>query len=251
MFFRRRAAVSKRQFRKRLDDAQPIVFIHIFKSAGTTFQVEMREALGVAAAPKVNDGWEEPGGGFFDRVAAACSQPDTKMLCGHAQYTRYAAAYESCGLKQPLAISFVRDPIERFVSMYNYFRTKNVEKWHREAATLSIGEFLHFIVENDLESIENHQCRNLSGSRQSTFEAAKDNIAKNFVYFGTMQNISLVNPTLHQLWGITLNSRTRLNVSEKNARKDDLAQSDLKTLQEITEEDRKLFEFALRQEAKK
>ena len=225
-------------------ESQPIVFVHIFKAAGTTFQTQIRDALGESSAPQINDGKLTTGETFFERITGACAKPETKLICGHARYARFAAAYKSSGLSSPTAISFVRNPVDRYVSMYNYFCAVESEKWHNQAISMSIGKFLHFLIENDRESILNHQCAYLSANGEANFEAARDNIRNCFLFFGPIRNIGSVNSVLRKYIGVSINNSKYMNVSPKNAKKDDLSQSDYDVLIDITSEDKKLFDFA-------
>jgi len=215
----------------------PIVFIHIFKAAGTSVQLQIRTQLGIGYIPKINDGL-----GFFDRIATELEGNSPKVLAGHFQYKRVAEAFRKMGRESPFCFSFVRDPISRVLSSYNYFVGQPNEKWHAEASSMDINEFVRFLVDRDPDAIVNHQCRVLSENAVPTFDNAIENIKQNFAFVGSTDNIALANPYLREFLGVELNVDERRNASYRYGGKSDLTKNSEELLQSVLSEDIKLYQ---------
>ena len=218
----------------------PVVYIHIFKAAGTSIQMQMRNAFGVEGVPKVNDG-----PGFGDRISSVLSSNKVKVLAGHFRYFRVAKEFEKIYHTAPVCFSFVRDPIDRIVSAYNYFRGNPSEKWHRESLHLDINDFVKFIMENDSDIIRNHQCKALSGGMEGSFEAAKSNIEKNFYFVGSVENNGKSAAAMKNLLGIDISPASFSNRSVKHQTRSDLSDESLAQLLSETAEDQKLYNYVL------
>ncbi len=110
----------------------PLVFVHVPKSAGTSFRDALELKLGAAAiagdyGPKAVETsplvrrhvFEKPDLPLLrDELIAA----GIRIVCGHVPVQRYAAVF---GAQNLLVI--VRDPVQRLVSEYEHFRRHNGE----------------------------------------------------------------------------------------------------------------------------
>lgn len=218
----------------------PVVYIHIFKAAGTSIQMQMRSSFGLEGVPKVNDGPE-----FENRVKSALSSNKVKVLAGHFRYFRIAKEFDKIYDKPPVCFSFVRDPIDRIVSAYNYFRGNKTEKWHLKSLEMDINSFIYFILDNDPEMISNHQCKSLSEKMEGSFEAAKFNIEKNFSFVGSVENIEKSAAAMKGLLGIDISPDSFSNRSVKHQGRSDLSDEALALLRSETSEDERLYNYIL------
>ncbi len=107
--------------------AEPLVFVHVPKTAGTSFRNALQLQLGPAAlaldygkdkpvtSPLVRRHvYEEPD---MHALRRAVADAGVKVVCGHISATRYAEAFEARNL-----MVFVREPIQRLISEFQHFR---------------------------------------------------------------------------------------------------------------------------------
>lgn len=215
----------------------PFAFIHIFKAAGTSVQLQLRGKFGVQGVPKVNDG-----PGFPDRVKEALSMDGVKVVAGHFRYFRIAQAFGAAGYETPVCFSFIREPVSRIISAYNYFNSNPAEKWHKEAKEMDLNSFIEFLVEADPDAIVNHQCKALSENMEGSFEAAQHNIEKNFGFVGCVDNLPASNLAAQSLLGVQFDAGVRKNESLKKQGREALSGKVLSLLQDVMAEDKKLYE---------
>lgn len=227
----------------RTDDL--IVFIHIFKAAGTSIKAQMVQHFGVDQVHSINDGIEN-GRPFEDRLPEMIARQNIAAINGHFQYSRIAPILSQVTERRKRYFSIIREPLDRLVSAYNYFRMTPEEKWHLETLQMDIEQFFHFILENDPELCLNHQCRYLSETGAADFVAAAENSEKNLVFLGTLEGLSLAAPVSQAKLGFPLNDALRLNTATRVVDMADLSITAIDFLSSITIEDRKLYEFAKR-----
>jgi hypothetical protein len=110
----------------------PLVFVHVPKTAGTSFREALELKLGAAAiagdyGPKASETsplvrrhvFEKPDLPLLREELIAAG---VRIVCGHVPVQRYAASF---GTQNLLVI--VRDPVQRLVSEYEHFRRHNGE----------------------------------------------------------------------------------------------------------------------------
>lgn len=115
-----------------MDVDGPLVFVHVPKTAGTSFRHALVHQLGAEAlaldyGPKAKETsplvkqlvYETPD---IPRLRQAMIDAGLKVLCGHVPADRYADVF---GRRNLLVI--VRDPIQRLVSEYQHFRRHHGE----------------------------------------------------------------------------------------------------------------------------
>lgn len=115
-----------------MDIDGPLVFVHVPKTAGTSFRHALVHQFGEAGlamdyGPKAFETtplvrrlvYEEPD---VSRLREEMIKAGQKVLCGHVQAERYADAF---GRRNLLVI--VREPIQRLVSEYQHFRRHHGE----------------------------------------------------------------------------------------------------------------------------
>ena len=218
------------------------VFIHLFKTAGTSIHSQMRVHFGDDEVPRIIDG-----DSFFDEIEHAVTDGHAKAIAGHYSFMRMGAALERIGIdkKGVTYFSFVRDPIERLVSAYNYFRSNDEEKWHLEALSLPALEFFEFAVVNDPQMVVNHQCLYLSEHSEPTFSAAKSNIETNFAFVGATERIADIATISERKIGFSFDPSIKRNQADRSVGIEDLDKNTLDLLDSITAEDRKLHQYIL------
>ncbi|MAM62596.1 sulfotransferase family 2 domain-containing protein [Maritimibacter sp. UBA3975] len=217
---------------------KPPAFVHLFKAAGTSIQIQMRSVLGSDAVPKINDGDT-----FLPDIAAALDAPETRIISGHYSFARINAAYQAAEKGSPTCFTFIRDPIDRMVSSYNYFRETVGEKWHQQAAEMTLDDFALFLIDNDPRAICNHQCQELSADHTATFAAARANIEAHFAFVGCVEEMEAANRVAQSWLGVSWDGTTRLNVSTHGVTRRSLSSAVRARVAAATAEDQELLAF--------
>lgn len=222
----------------RLRHPKPPAFLHLFKAAGTSIQIQMRSELGTEAVPKINDSRT-----FVADVAAALDDPAVEIICGHYAFARLNRAYQAADKGTPVCFTFIRDPIDRMVSSYNYFRETVGEKWHEQAAGMSLDDFALFLIDNDPRAICNHQCQELSADCTPTFAAARANIEAHFAFVGCVEEMEAANRVAQDWLGFRWDAGKRLNVSSHGVTRRSLSAPVRARVAAATAEDHELMAF--------
>jgi Sulfotransferase family len=223
-----------------------IVFIHIFKTAGTSIKQNLKDHFGDDNVNFLNDGVVDEKH-FEERVVEALARHNVAAMAGHFQFSRMSEALDLAGESRKIVyFSFIRDPLQRLISAYNYFHTTDDEKWHYEARSMGIENFYRFLLEADQELCLNHQCRFLSSNAEPFFESARDNIERSFSFVGLTENLRLAGNAARTRLGFALDSDTRLNMVKRIIDLPSLKRSTVDFLESLIEEDRKLYKHVAR-----
>jgi Sulfotransferase family len=218
-----------------------LVFIHIFKTAGTSIKQNLKEHFGEASVSFLNDGIVDDMH-FEERVGEVVAQHNAAAMAGHFQFARISEALYYAGESRKIIyFSFIRDPLQRLISAYNYFHNTSDEKWHREARSMGIEGFYEFLLEADRELCLNHQCRFLSANAEPFFESARDNVERNFAFVGLTENLRAAGNAARTRLGFALDSDTKLNTVARVIDLPTLKKSTVDFLESLIEEDRKLY----------
>ena len=229
-------ASAKQQARNEL-----LVFIHIFKTAGTSIKQNLKDHFGEDNVDFLNDGIVDDKH-FEERVDKAVEDHCAAAMAGHFQFARISEALYYAGETRKIVyFSFIRDPLQRLISAYNYFYTTSDEKWHHEARSMGIEDFYRFLLEADRELCLNHQCRFLSANAEPFFESARDTIERNFAFVGLTENLRLAGNAARTRLGFALDSDTKLNTIERVIDLPALKSSTVDFLESLIKEDRKLY----------
>jgi hypothetical protein len=111
------------------------IVMHIPKTAGTTLETNFqrnfrgsawlplkRGSLGVVKGEQVNE--------LITRYIAQRATKQTRCVFGHGVYY---GIHKSLGLDvEPRYITFLRDPVERCISMYSWYKNTAVKDWGKE-----------------------------------------------------------------------------------------------------------------------
>ena len=216
----------------------PLIFVHIFKAAGTTVQRQLRDdALGWSAVPQINSDAR-----FAGRMADALADPRVRAICGHAHYADFADAFERAGRGAPEAFTLVRPPLERAVSAYDYFRAAEYEPLHEAALELPPEAFFPHWQKVQPDALRGHQCRALAADGTPTAEAALDGLGSRFAFVGTVADMPALGRFLHGRLGIPFDPARRENRSPSVLAGRPLSRTVREMLLDATREDAKLVD---------
>ena len=137
-----------------------IINIHIEKAAGTSFHHSLRQNIPFYLTLNNHLFWAKHNGQFSSDMFKKLMKrlPFINSLGGHTlrSYFNYENYVEDKNIKY---ITFLRDPIYRYVSQYNYGRIKMNAKYNLET-------FL------EMENYKNFQTKKIAGT--DNIELAKD-----------------------------------------------------------------------------
>jgi len=205
-----------------------ILFIHIPKTAGTSFRVAAeeyyhKENIFYDYSPHFKETskciiemiYEEQD---YYQLYEHISKLDKSFLSGHFSVNKYAPLYDTLNV-----VSFVRNPIEQVLSHYNHY--KNTHKYEKD--------FNSFIKEPRFQNV---QSKNLGGKPISFYG-----------FIGLTEEYELSIDMFNILYDTKLKYK-HINVKQKNSLNiEDLDEDTLKYIIRLNEKDIKLYEDVKKQ----
>lgn len=167
-----------------------LIFLHIQKTGGITLQRILRRKIGsplIKRAANLITNRNQPSGVIETLRSKKISD---RYMIGHFCYGihRY--------LPQPYTyMTFLREPVSRIISLYEYSRTNPTAYYHKYAKNKTLEEFA---LQTPLMELDNGQVRFLAGDENDFFinrtpygqctdellELAKNHIEQNFSFVG-------------------------------------------------------------------
>ncbi len=204
-----------------------VCFVHIEKAGGTTlhdFFLQNIPGYWVMPPQAIEYGW---------RYNAAYLGRLRRFLRFRSVGGHQLAAFEQYGtiLENPLYVSFVRDPVDRFLSHVN---------WRSKGRETNLDQFL--MNERTL----NAQCMRICGQRQ--FEAAKAVVESHPYFIGTTEDYDESLFLLQKVLGIQHAPYQSSNVTRARDRKVKSANLDQAVYEKVRDanaEDVKLYKWVL------
>ncbi len=233
----------------------PLVFVHIPKTAGTTFEAILDDQHGKERAFRV-DPMDPIGSLEHFKSLSAQERGSYALIKGHAtlELLPYLPSH-AC------FITFIRDPVDQFISMFNHQKQKPYNRFHQEIQKIHrIDDLIAF---RERKGIDNLQTRHLGDGLHHIREDVPfidlknegDHVLQKALY----RLNQVIDPVLlteeFDMSLILLEKAlrwshrpyySRKNISKKNLRKRDL---DERTLEKIRAHSS--FDIKVHQEAKK
>ena len=212
-----------------------LLFVHIFKAAGTTVQAQIRDALGEEAFPTIN--WS---GDIEVRIARSIAD-GAQGIVGHASFDVFDRSLRKAGIADPAWITLVREPLARAVSAYNYFRGTPTEPMSIAANEMAPDAFFRHWDAVDPRALRAHQCRKLSARGTKSATDALQNLRERFSFAGTTGDVAALRDVLLRGWGVPIDADRVENRSRKVLRLADLEADTRRLLLDLAGEDVDLF----------
>lgn len=229
--------------------AQTLIFLHIPKAAGTTMlpilvrQYEKKSVLPVYGENKIR------GIEAIEKIRdfPAEQRMRIRVLVGHMKFGLHEY------LKPPATyITFLRRPIERIVSQYNYVR-RNPDHYLFEkfmAKDMDIGEF---VASGISDETDNGQTRLISGAGDSIpfgecspdlLQIAKKNISEHFAFVGLSERFDESLLIMKDMFGWKNPYYKSRNVAKSPVSKESLSKEIQEIITKYNELDLQLYDFA-------
>lgn len=219
------------------DSASLLIFSHVPKTAGTSFesylaaQYKMSESLHVNA-PDLN---RLPG-------VVQLKKQLPRLICGH--HPAHGMLYQLLPAQPLHHITVLRDPVDRVLSYYNYVCGKTDHPMH--ASAISLG-FEDFLAQAPSPELHNGQSRRFAGQlhqdqvSNDLLAVATDVLNHCFSQVFTTCQLGNAVKTLHQTLGFSDATLPRSNRSEKRLNRGDLTADQMALINEYNAFDIALF----------
>jgi hypothetical protein len=205
-----------------------VIYLHIPKTAGKAFEQVARKNYVNNCSLSTNgkfspDAWKE-----------------STLIGGHFFYSWY----ERMSGKR-LFLSVIRDPVDRAISRFNYYRNNRSRAEFRESRNYDHDDFMKTIRNSpyDAEFVDNYQCRYLSGRMK--FSAVEKAFKSNAFIVGRYEEMDKWLELLAERLGWLDITLPKINVAADpfymNQYKED--KELIKLLRERNREDYRLFDF--------
>jgi Sulfotransferase family len=205
-----------------------LVFVHIPKTAGLSLHAALENIYGKASTLRVGN--EDD----LQRLRQLPNnQPiDKAFLSGHFFYNDIKNRCQP----DALLISILRDPIKRILSNYNYITNWDKHPLYEQTVRQTFSQH----VQANRNFFRGLCCRQLSGVTQA--DAAIEIVRSRYALVGMTEGLPSFITALSRIIGKEI-TQERTNVSHGQGPNIDLSSELCQALLEITEEDRKLFDF--------
>ena len=214
---------------------QPVVFIHIPKTAGTTVIFGLRRAFDGRGAFRVQRHNDQD-------LAALAADRALCVYTGHVPYARMRAAFAATA-RRPVFVTVLRDPIDRILSAYSYAREKPLEQWHAMAMAHDIDAFVAVMKKKEPQYLVGKQCRFVCPLGSPKAESAFASIKENFALVGLQENLDSFFLSLETLVGHSLARPKARNQTASRVTRENLSPKTLAILEKTTEQDRRLYDM--------
>lgn len=226
--------------------ARPVVLIHIPKTAGTSLRLILEHVYGSGRMLV----WTGP---MSEGRAALRSAPPERLagfdvISGHLPF-----GVQDCLGRPAAVITFLRDPVERLLSLYSFIRSDPAHPRHAEFVRkgYTFGDFVRRL---GFRQTDNGQVRALAGGeacdlprgalREEHLDRARRNLEKGCAEFGLAERFPESIERLGSVLGWPPVPVIVANVTRERIRREDVPRADLDAAEHHNRLDRQLYDFA-------
>lgn len=228
-----------------------IIFVHIPKTAGTTFLHILSNNFDPALSYTI------PGLDIQNSIEAFKSmnknkKHDLKLIKGHFTLN----LHQELPHQNYTYITFLRDPIDHFISTYFFIKRNKDHNYYEQVNKMnSIDEFIDFRIKNNQDNL---QTRHLSGSAtdmsynpinfaqegEKYFSIAKDNLTNLIQYCFIMESFDESLVFLKNKLGWKNIYYESFNVTRNRPQKEKFSEETISKIEKTCIYDLQLYEFA-------
>ncbi|WP_216828248.1 sulfotransferase family 2 domain-containing protein [Alkalihalobacterium elongatum] len=223
-------------FNKEKETNSVIIFLHIPKTAGSTFNslIEKQyENNYTMISPKYG---EEKVADYFNAIGP---KEKLEVVRGHFPF----GVHKYLPQKNFTYITFLRDPIERVISAYYYMKSNPIHPYYYKMNQTSLYEFVsekafHWAVYNRQTCLLNGHGWNYD------LDVAKENITKYFSVVGITERFNESIKLLNDSLGWNICNISKVNVNPNKPKKSEIANEVREVIKEKNQKDIELYQLA-------
>ncbi|MCB0401872.1 MAG: sulfotransferase family 2 domain-containing protein [Flavobacteriales bacterium] len=227
-----------------MEDRNTIVFIHIPKTAGTTFHYILHNQY---KGKKILTRESFKNKAVYDQMTDN-EKRELKVIKGH-----YKTGIHEKHPNQVTYITFLRDPVKRTISEYNFMLLNREHPFHQTLMEKKLG-LKELLKEGHIKNLDNSHTRFLAGVddlvfgdvNEQTYQTALKNFDKFFGIFGIAERFdeSLICIKRKLNWSFPF--YVKANISDREAYVDQFDDETQMLLSRFNQYDQLLYEHACR-----
>lgn len=241
-----------------------IIFTHIQKCAGSTIRRMLSESAIInALLPEEVHIPDELGRTPYENIVQLTPEQlesfrnrKTIVLADHSGYDTIKK-YNLLQFKKPFRMTFLRNPIERFISYY-YFFFFNKSMNYENLAGVHLNDLSEIDLKNILKNLANVQCSFLSGVSDfdnsyssmsiDSYRRAKYNLDNRYHFYGLQErfdeSVKRLKDVLPEWFELCDTKYPKVNIGSNIRRNIEIKPSHLNIIKEFNEFDLKLHKYA-------
>lgn len=211
-------------------DKEPVlIFVHIPKTGGTTFNSVLETVYGDALLNHSTTG---------DGIL---SWPQEKFAAYKA-YTSHLRYGEHKRFGRPAHyVSIIRDPVDNFISFYNDISQQDGHWLYEDVKSHSIEEFFDYLVATDHPVLANRQCQHICNAPD--FETARRFIEERYLLCAPLEGFDKFVDVLKRKFGWPETDYQRQNISTKKVGRDEISEEFVRSIYNRNTHDKMLHDL--------